>query len=132
MLVLMKTNLRTINFRRLAAIDIALLGYKLILAEYAGGVVLSFALGIFVLLRSHSFWQSLLGVYLLCLGINYVPMLVYTLAIANRQNAKAQMADELVERQRAMAKYRRLSLLLFVPLLVPILAVIREPTSKHE
>jgi hypothetical protein len=122
----MRTYLRAVNFRRLAAIDIALLGYKFVLTEYASGVVLSAALAIFVLFRGHSFWQTLLGVYLICLGINYVPMLVYTLAIASRQNAQAQMADELAEKRRALSKYRRQSLLLLVPLLVVILAVAQE------
>jgi hypothetical protein len=127
----MKTNLRAINFRRLAAIDIALLGYKLILVEYAGGVLLSVALGVLALFRGHTFWQILVGVYLICLGINYLPMLVYTLAIANKQNARAEIADELADKRKAMSKYRRKSLLLFVPLLVPILAVTRESTGKH-
>ncbi len=110
------------NNRRLAAIDIAFLGYRLIVAEYAAGVFLSLALGAFALFRSHSFWQVVLGVYLMCLGINYVPMLIHALAIGNREKARAQIADELDERQTAMSKYRRQSLLLLVPLLVPVLA----------
>jgi hypothetical protein len=52
--------LGTINLRRLAAIDIALLGYKLIFAEYLLGVVLSIGLGLFVIFRSHSHWETVL------------------------------------------------------------------------
>jgi hypothetical protein len=111
------------DMRRLAAIDIAFLGYKFIFAEYAFGVLFSIALGLFVLLRSHSFWEVALGAYLLCLGINYAPMLAYTVSIANKENALAELGDELIEKRAAMAKYRRMSLLLLVPLAVPFLAI---------
>src|SRR5579863_3053695 len=115
-----------INPRKLAAIDIVFLGSKVIIAEFAGGVLLSVALGAFVLHRGHSFWQFVLGAYLLLLGINYVPMLAYAVAITSGKSAKAEMGDELNDPRRAMAKYRRQSVLLLVPLLVPLLALVRE------
>ena len=121
-----------INIRKLAAIDIAFLGYKLIFLEYAGGVFLSVALGLFVLFRAHSFWQVVLGVYLICLGINYVPLLVYALRIGSKQSAHAELADELTERRRAMSKFRRQSLLLLVPLLMPILTFTQEQGKSSE
>ena len=99
------------------------LGPKLILAEYAVGVLFSAALGAFVLFRGHSLWQDALGVYLICLGINYAPLLLYAVAIGSRQRAREEMADELAESRRAMSKYRRQSVLLLVPLLVPVLVV---------
>jgi hypothetical protein len=43
-----------INPRKLAAIDIAILGPTLIIAEFAGGVLLCVALGTFVLFRGRS------------------------------------------------------------------------------
>ena len=113
------------DFRKLAAIDIAFLGYRFILAEYAFAVVFSIALGILVLARSHSVWQVALGTYLVCLGINYVPMLVHTVSINNKQNAMAEMGDELNDKRTAMSKYRRVSLLLLVPLAVPFFTMIR-------
>lgn len=111
-----------IDLRKLVAIDIAFLGRKVIVAEFAGGVVLSTALGLFVLMRQHSFWQIVLGVYLICLGLNYVPMFAYAVAIPTREQAREAIADELADKGRAMSKYRRQSLLLLIPLLVPILA----------
>lgn len=120
--------------RRLAAIDIALLGYKLIFVEYAAGVVLALALGVFVLFRSQSALQTVWGAYLGCLGINYVAMLAYTIAIGSRENARLEMTDELTDmgRKRAMSKYRRISLLLLIPLAVPILAFAYERSkAKH-
>ena len=116
---------KILSFRKLAAIDIFFLGYWFVFAEFACGVVLSIALGLLVLLRSHSFWQIGLCVYLICIGINYMPMLVYAVSIANKQNAEAELGNELAQKQRAMSKYRRLSLLMLVPLLLPNLAVMR-------
>ena len=70
-----------------------------------------------------SLWQFTLGMYLICLGVNYAAMLVYAVAIRNKQNAHSELGDELADKQAAMAKYRRLSVLLLVPLLVPVLAL---------
>jgi len=71
------------NPRKLAAIDIALLGPKVMVGEFACGVLLCAALGSFVLLRGHGpMPQLLLGLYLISLGVNYVPMLIHAIAIA--------------------------------------------------
>jgi hypothetical protein len=115
------TNL--INLRKLAAIDILFLGSRIIIGEFAGGVLLCAGMGVFVLLRSHSFGAKAFGIYLIALGINYIPMLIYALSITKAQSALAEISDELDDKRRAMAKYRRQSLLLLVPVLVPILAL---------
>ena len=120
-----------INLRRLAAIDTVFLGYKFVLAEYAVGVFFSAALGLFVLFRAHSFWQIVLGIYLICLGINYIPMLAYTLSIANKESAQTELGDELSDKPAAMSKYRRQSLLLLIPLAAPILAIVRHQKSEQ-
>jgi len=86
-------------------------------------VLLCVALGTFVLFRGHSFWQLALGLYFIALGINYVPLLACAVAITRGQSAHAEIDDELNDERRAMAKYRRQSILLLVPLLVPILAL---------
>lgn len=117
--------------RKLAAIDIVFLGSRFIIAEFAGGVILCVALGTFVLWRAGSVWQLLLGLYLIALGINYVPMLVYAVAIAGGKSARAELGDELTDKRRAMAKYRRQSLLLLVPLLVPIIALWQARRRAH-
>ncbi len=120
----------SIDLRKLAALDIAFLGRSVIVAEFAGGVALSAGLGLFVLLRQHSFWQIVLGVYLICLGINYVPMFAYAVAIPTRERAREEIAEELGDKRRAMSKYRRQSLLLLIPLLVPILAFAARQRSR--
>ena len=93
------------------------------MAEFAAGLLLSTVLGIFVLMRGQAFWEEVLGAYLMCLGINYAPMLLYAVDIIRKQSASGEMAEELSDKHKAMAKYRRQSLLLLVPLLVPILAL---------
>lgn len=116
-----------ISFRKLVAIDIVFLGSKFIIAEFAGGALLCVALGIFVLLRGASLAQLVLGLYLISLGINYVPMLIYAIAIARGKSARAEIGNELDDTRRAMTKYRRQSLLLLIPLLAPIVALVQKP-----
>ena len=78
----------------------------------------------FVLVRGHgSFAQLLLGLYLISLGVNYVPMLIYAIAITRAKSARWEVGEELEDKRSAMAKYRRQSVLLLVPLLVPIIAI---------
>jgi hypothetical protein len=115
-----------VNPRKLVAIDIVFLGSVFIIAEFVSGVVLCVALGIFVLVRGNSSGQLALGMYLISLGINYVPMLIYALVITKCKSARAELGDELNDERRAMAKYRRESLLLLVPLLVPLVALSHE------
>jgi len=103
------------DFRKLAAIDIVFLGYKFVLAEYVCGLLLPIGLGV-LSLSKHSIWM---GAYLICLGLNYIPMLVYTISIANRERARAELGDELNNQRAAMSRYRRLSVVLLVPLAVP-------------
>jgi hypothetical protein len=78
--------------------------------------------------RGGSYWQLALGLYLILLGINYVPMLAYAVAISKGQSAEAELSDELSDKRRAMAKYRRQSLFLLVPLAAPI-AALRQGSS---
>jgi hypothetical protein len=74
--------------------------------------------------------QLALGLYLVSLGINYVPMLIYAIAITQGDTAQAEMGNELDDKRQAMAKYRRQSMLLLVPLLVPIIALVRLKSWK--
>ena len=110
-----------INPRKLVAIDIVFLGSKFIIAS-----LLVECCSALPLVRGHSFGQFALGLYLISLGINYVPMLIYAVGITRGESARAELGDELNDKRRAMAKYRRKSLLLLVPLLVPIVALSQE------
>lgn len=115
-----------IDLRKLAAIDIAFLGPKFVFVEYVVGVFFSVGLACFVLFRSSSFWQMALGTYFICLGINYVPMLGWAIAISSRQNAQMELGSELADKRHAMTKYRRQSLVLLIPLLPVALMIARK------
>ena len=121
-----------IDPRKLAAIDLALLGPTFVIAEFALGGILSLALGVFVLYKSHSWPQHALGLYFIALGFNYVPMFAYAIAIGNRQNARTELGEVLNDRRGAMAKYRRQSLWLLAPLLVPLAALSGRRHSRKQ
>jgi hypothetical protein len=121
-----------INVRKLAALDIAFLGPKLILAEFSIGVFLSAAIGLLSLKRSHSGWGILVGAYLLSLAVNYVPLLLYAIAIVRQRSAQEEVAREVADRNRSLRRYRRQSLLLLIPFAVPILAFAQERQKARE
>jgi membrane protease YdiL (CAAX protease family) len=112
-----------INIRKLAVLDIVFLGPWFILAEFSLGVFGSFALGFLTLLRSHSLGGIALGSYLLFIGLNYVPLLLHAISLVRHNSAHQEIDEELTEKRRMFRKYRRQSLLLLVPLAVPIMAL---------
>ena len=121
-----------IDLRRLAAVDIAFLGSRFILAEFSIGVVGSLCLGVLTLVRTHSLGGTVLGAYLLCMGVNYVPLLLHAISLVRHGTAQEEIADELPEKRKMFRKYRRQSLLLLVPLVVPILAIIQRRSSDRK
>jgi len=122
-----------VNVRKLAAIDLFFLGQRLILAEFGIGVFGSLTLGVMsawqVTHRFHSVWMVLFGVYLVFVGINYVPLLLHAIDISRRGSAQREIADELGSKQKTFRKYRRQSLWLFVPLVVPVAAILPTKTN---
>jgi hypothetical protein len=115
-----------INIRRLAAVDLAFLGPWIILPEFALGVLAPIGLGILTLWRSESAFGTLLGVYLAALGLNYVPLLLHAMSIVRHDTAHAEIAAEAGDRTLLFRKYRRQSLWLLVPLVVPIVALVQQ------
>jgi hypothetical protein len=120
-----------LNARKLVAIDLVFLGSKAIITEFIAGVFLSAALGVFVLVRGHgSVAQIVLGFYLISLGVNYIPMLIYAIAITRARSAQAELGGELDNKRVTMAKYRRQSLWLLVPLVVPLMVFSQARTDR--
>jgi hypothetical protein len=66
-----------------------------------------------------------LGGYLVLLGVNYLPMLLHAVSLVRTHSASREIAEELVDRRFAFRKYRRHSLYLLVPLVVPLLATLQ-------
>ena len=117
-----------IEVRKLAALDMAWLGTRLVLAEFALGVVLPAALGTLYLgwgLARHAelyHWLVLGGIWLLTIAANYVPLFLYAVVLA-----RAGTVQE--EAQAARPHIRRYVLqqaLILVPLSVLALSVAQE------
>ena len=119
---------RIIKVRKLAALDIAFFGPRLILLEYGLGVLLLTVFGAYIILSGRGSSQSIspFGLYLVTLGVDYVPLLVYAIKIHGKERAKAEVGMELMEAGKARRKYSLQQLLLLVPFAIPILAVVQE------
>lgn len=115
-----------INVRKLAALDMALHGARFILAEFALGVALCGAGGVWILARGdRSAPTLLLGVVLLSAALNYVPLLLHAIALARGGDPRAEVTRELEQRNRAFRKYTVQQLLILVPLAIVLLALIQ-------
>jgi hypothetical protein len=72
-----------IEVRKLAAVDMVWLGTRIVVAEYALGVVLPLALGLVSLVMGLSQqpdlanWQVVFGIWLVTIAANYVPLFLY-------------------------------------------------------
>jgi hypothetical protein len=95
----------TLDVRKLAALDVAFHGARFIVAEFASGVVLGGGLGLLLLVAGLRLlsrgltWQLLLGVALLWIGLNYVPLLIHALDLARRDTAREEVRAELADLQ---------------------------------
>jgi hypothetical protein len=118
-----------LNVRKLAAIDLEFLGARFILAEFGIGVTGPIALGVLTLraglYRFHSLRMIVFGVYLLALGINYVPLLWHAIDMVHGGSAHAEIAGELGDKRAVLRKYRRQSLFLLVPFFAPVVGIVQ-------
>lgn len=86
------------NVRRLVELDLAFLGPRVIVPEFAFGVAGGLALGFLSLAygaRTHAAlwsWPVLLGLELVAIGINYVPLFIE--AMRRRSDASAIAATK--------------------------------------
>ena len=115
----------TLNVRKLVALDMSFLGTRIIVAEYAAGVLLCGALGILSLRKG----ALILGVPLLWVGLNYVPLFLHSVDLARRGSARQEVAAELAEPSKARS-YSWRQLWILVPFAVVALAtaqLVRNP-----
>jgi hypothetical protein len=124
---------RFINVRKLAALDMALHGAPLILVEFGAAVAIGATLGVWLIStaipvsQGVALFRLVLGVYFLCIAINYAPLLLYGIAIARRRSSRQEAAAELTEKDgRSARRYGAQSLLLILPLVIPTLALAQE------
>jgi hypothetical protein len=123
------------NVRKLAALDIVFHDPRLILAEFAVAVIVGSGLGIlqfFVFFRTpgHPLAVGLVAVFFSCIGLNYVPLLLYAISIVRRKSAQQEVAFELERKEFYARKYTLQSAWLLLPLVVPILAIFQEMQKR--
>jgi hypothetical protein len=124
-----------INIRKLAALDIVFHGPRFILAEFALGVVGcaaggAYSLSFFFHSASHPLIAAILGFVLPWNALNYVLLLLYAISIVRHRSAELEVAFELEHKGFYALKYTVQSALLFLPLVVPILAIVQEMQKR--
>ena len=120
-----------IDPRKLAAIHIATLGPTFAIGNFASTALLCLCLGAFLLWRANTYQQLTFGFYFVSLSINHILMLLHAWEVNNREGARAEIGDELNRKGSAMAEYRRQSIYLLLPLVVPIVALQRHFRSGN-
>ena len=112
-----------IEIRKLAAVDMAWLGSRVIVAEYFAGIVLPLALGAFTLRSIYPFhWSKLFGVWLITIAANYIPLFIYAVIISRSGTAATEGQPEIKHARR----YGFQQLMILVPFMVVIVALIQE------
>jgi len=116
-----------IEVRKLAAVDMAWLGTRVIVTEYALGVMLPLVLGILSLragLAQQDLvnWQTILGTWLVTISANYVPLFLYAVAIARAGTVQEEGRPEFAHAGR----YGIQQAIILVPLFVVLLALVQE------
>ena len=118
---------KLIEIRKLAAVDMAWLGPRVVVAEYALGVILPLGLGGFTLRSTLSSsnpltWQTVLGAWLVTIAANYVPLFLYAVSIAKAGSVEAEGRPEIPHASR----YGVQQGIILVPFLVVVIAVVQE------
>lgn len=108
---------RLFNVRRLVALDMGLHGSKFILVEFGLGVPVPMILGLSLAMSGT--W--ILGVYIFTLGINYIPFLVYAIALRKSYGGVVDMNAP--ETPGLNHKYSIQQFLIFVPFFTAALAI---------
>ena len=107
-----------IEIRKLAAVDMAWLGARFVIPEYVVGIILPAILGV-LSLRSGA---DLLGLWLIGIAANYIPLCIYAILIARAGTVKAEGEAEIAHARR----YGLQQVIILVPLLVVIVALVQE------
>jgi hypothetical protein len=120
-----------INIRKLVALDMLLHGARFILMEFAFGILLPFLFA-FINLRSffagnaQPLWVTVVGFWLIGIGINYIPPFIYAVIIARKGSIEEEGQPERVN----IMKYSIQQVIIFIPLIIVVLAVIQESQRK--
>lgn len=107
-----------IEVRKLAAVDMAWLGWRIIIPEYLFGILLPLGLGFLSLYRG----QILMGIWLVTIAINYIPLFIYAVHLKQTNSIQKEGIPEIVRAK----KYGIQQIVILIPFLVVILALLQE------
>jgi len=102
-------------------------GTRFILAEFAIGILLLLVLGLYSL-RGVLFggfqagWEKILGLWLVGMAANYIPLFIYAVLIARGGTVNEEGQAEIALIKRFTAQ----QFIIFVPLLVVFLTILQE------
>lgn len=121
------------DVRRLTAVDLHGTGRSpwrrhVIRAEFIVGAVGCLALGFASLVTARGAVPAAVGVWLVGVGLNYVPLVVHAQGLSHPGALQAELAG--VDLPRELARYARLQLWLAVPLAIVVLTVSRRRRSS--
>jgi hypothetical protein len=118
-----------ISVRKLAALDIVFHGSRLILLEFAGIFILCVGLGLLFLYRAiepgpgQFLLIAVLGFALFGIGLNYLPLLFYSIQIVRHKSAQLDVVEELAHPEKYQKAYGWQSIILIlIPFALLILA----------
>ncbi|HEV2218660.1 MAG TPA: hypothetical protein VGV88_13955 [Candidatus Dormibacteraeota bacterium] len=121
-----------LDVRRLAALDMAVHGKRFIVIEFGVGVagcLILGALSVSAGRRSGVAWELLLGLGLLWIALNYVPLLIHAIDLARSGTARQEAANE-IEHPELIRRYTFRQLWILVPLAVVIMDVAQRTRSR--
>jgi hypothetical protein len=100
---------RVMEVRKLAALDLIFHGPRFVLVEFAGALLLSAALGALSLRAGLTggqvvAWQVTLGLCLVGIGLNYVPLVVHAVALIRSGDARQMVAVPSIAGRRGSSR----------------------------
>ena len=116
---------RLIDIRKLVALDIILHGRPFILTEFGLGTLLAIVLGLQLIYSGSSSGDAAslaVGAYLVLIGVNYVPLLIYAIIISKKNSAENEAESEIQQK----SNYNKQQFLILIPLLVFLITVVQE------
>ena len=121
-----------LDVRKLAALDMAVHGKRFIVIEFGVGVLGCAALGglsVSAGIRSGVTWELLLGLLLLWIALNYVPLLIHAIDLARSGTARHEAANE-IDHPELIRPYTFRQLWILVPLAVVIMDIAQRARSR--
>jgi len=92
------------------------------MAEFFIGTPALIAFGVYVAVAQN--W--ILGDYFVLTGLNYAPVVLYTVVIVRARTWKSEVAEEMASDPHYVRKYSVQQFLIFVPFSIIILAIVQE------